>query len=88
MPYPSVVISWVSKDGLILEKLPQQYKENYEIVSAAMDQNITAFEFAPEEMKKDHDFIQEKITYYEKCNRWNSDDEYLYHIEYLRQFLF
>lgn len=87
MPYPSVVIRWVGKDGLILEKLPQHYKGMYAIVSEAMNQNITSFQFAPEEMKKDRDFIQEKIIYFEKCNSWNGKNNYSYHIEYLKQLL-
>ena len=87
MPYPSVVIRWVGKDGLILEKLPQHYKGMYAIVSEAMNQNITSFQFAPEEMKKDRDFIQEKIIYFEKRNSWNGDNNYSYHIEYLKQLL-
>lgn len=87
MPYPSVVISWLEKDGLILEKLPQHYKGMYVIVSKAMNQNITSFQFAPEEMKKDRDFIQEKIIYFEKCNSWNGKNNYSYHIEYLKQLL-
>ena len=88
MPYPSVVIRWVGKDGLILEKLPQHYKGMYAIVSEAMNQNITSFQFAPEEMKKDRDFIQEKIIYFEKRNSWNGDNNYSYHIEYLKQLLY
>lgn len=74
--------NWVSNDGMILEGLPNEFKQYYEIVSSAMDQNIETFQFAPIEIQMDKNFIEYKLKSYRMRNQ-SYANKYDSHIIYL-----
>jgi hypothetical protein len=67
---------------MILEGLPNEFKQYYEIVSSAMDQNIETFQFAPIEIQMDKNFIEYKLKSYRMRNQ-SYANKYDSHIIYL-----
>jgi len=58
-----VIIESVKQNGLMLEHIPDKFREDHEIIKSALMSNSKSFEFLSDENKKDEDYIKLALKY-------------------------